>query len=259
MRVQLFGCPVDVLTMAETVESARIAMRDRIYLHHVALNAAKLVNLQRDSELAEDVKRSHIVGIDGMAIVLALKCFGRKNVERVAGIDLMHEVLAVCAKQGYRPFFLGARPEIVNSAAQNIEAQLPGLQFAGIRDGYFDQTDESAIVKEIQESGADCLFVGLPTPKKERFLAKYGETLGVPFIMGVGGSFDVAAGLVDRAPPFMQRYGLEWLYRTYQEPRRMWWRYARTNTVFAWMVLKGLLRQRLMGLSPVELPQNALR
>src|SRR6516225_9083210 len=91
-------------------------------------------------------------------------------------------------------------------------------------------------------SGADCLFIGLPTPRKERFLAAYRDRLGVPFIMGVGGSFDVLAGEVTRAPQAMQKFGLEWLYRIYQEPRRMWWRYFRTNTIFAGMMFAATVR-----------------
>ena len=115
---------------------------------------------------------------------------------------------------------------------------------AGYRDGYFSADDEEAVVRDIVASGADCLFVAMPTPRKERFLAKHRDALNVPFVMGVGGSFDVIAGFVDRAPSVMQRYGLEWLYRIYQEPRRMWWRYARTNTIFAAMLLSSLVRRR---------------
>ena len=92
-------------------------------------------------------------------------------------------------------------------------------------------------------TGADCLFIAMPTPRKERFLAAYRDQLQVPFIMGVGGSFDVLAGEVTRAPPLIQKSGLEWLYRIYQEPGRMWWRYCRTNTIFAGMMLSSLIKR----------------
>ena len=252
MRVKLFGCPIDILSMDETVDLVRTAVRRREQLHHVAINAAKLVNLQANSELAEDIKRSHIVGIDGMSIVLALRAFGWRNPERVAGIDLMDEVLGMCAKEGFRPFFLGAKPAIVVKASSKACEKYPELEFAGIRDGYFSEAEEADVVEQIRASGADCLFVGIPTPYKERFLAKNAEALGVPFIMGVGGSFDVWAGFVKRAPVAMQRFGMEWLYRTYQEPRRMWWRYTRTNSIFAAMLLYGVIRSRLLGLAATE-------
>ena len=101
----------------------------------------------------------------------------------------------------------------------------PNIRFAGMRDGYFAADREKEVVEEIRNSGADCLFIAMPTPRKERFLSAYRDQLQVPFIMGVGGSFDVLAGDVTRAPPLMQKSGLEWLYRIYQEPSRMWWRY----------------------------------
>jgi N-acetylglucosaminyldiphosphoundecaprenol N-acetyl-beta-D-mannosaminyltransferase len=96
-------------------------------------------------------------------------------------------------------------------------------------------------VDAIRVSGADCLFIGMPTPRKERFLAAHRDLLGVPFIMGVGGSFDVVAGKVNRAPAKLQALGLEWLYRVYQEPGRMWWRYAKTNTIFAFLLLRAMM------------------
>ena len=119
----------------------------------------------------------------------------------------------------------------------------PIIEFAGMHDGYFAADQEQRVVEEICSSRADCLFIGMPTPSKERFLSAYRNQLGVPFIMGVGGSFDILAGKVTRAPRFMQKLGLEWLYRVYQEPSRMWWRYCRTNTIFAGMVLSAFIRR----------------
>ena len=157
----------------------------------------------------------------------------------------MIELLAVCADKGFRPFFLGATPRVVHQAAKEVLVKHPTISFAGIRDGFFDQKRELEIVKEIQESGADCLFIGMPTPYKERFLASHRNSLNVPFIMGVGGSFDVLAGKVRRAPTRMQSLGLEWVYRIYQEPRRMWWRYAKTNTIFVGLLAHAIVRRSL--------------
>lgn len=243
MRVDLFGCPVDVLTMPETVDLARVAMRDRARLQHVALNVAKFVNLRSDPILRSDVMGSEIIGIDGMGIVLALRLCGVPVKERVAGIDLFQEVLAVCAKDGFRPFLLGATADVLHRAADVITGRFPQIQLAGLRDGYYGPDKEAEVVEQIVNSKADCLFIAMPTPRKERFLSAYRDRLGVPFIMGVGGSIDVIAGYVRRAPLTMQSMGLEWLYRVYQEPRRMWWRYVKTNTLFA-----GIIIQHVVGL-----------
>jgi N-acetylglucosaminyldiphosphoundecaprenol N-acetyl-beta-D-mannosaminyltransferase len=243
MRTEILGCPVDILSMEETLELARTAMQRKKTTLHVALNVAKLVNMRSDSVLASDVKNSDVVGIDGTGILWAARLLGLPAKERVAGIDLLQSLLAVSAQEGFRPFFLGATPEVVRRASIAITTRYPTIRFAGICDGYFNADQEKAIVAEIRESGADCLFIGMPTPRKERFLAAYRDQLGVPFIMGVGGSFDVLAGHVARAPLAMQKLGLEWLYRVYQEPRRMWWRYLKTNTIFAGMMLVAVIQR----------------
>lgn len=243
MRVNLLGCSVDILTMAETVDRAKLAMRERKRVQHVALNVAKFVNMRTDSVLRADVMESDVIGIDGMGILLALRLFGIPVSDRVAGIDLCWEVLKVCATDGFHPFLLGATPSVLAKAADVIAATFPSLQIAGVRDGYFRAEEEGEVVEQIINSKADCLFIAMPTPRKERFLAAYRDRLGVPFIMGVGGSLDVIAGQVRRAPLIMQSMGLEWLYRVYQEPRRMWWRYAKTNTLFAGILIRGMLDQ----------------
>jgi N-acetylglucosaminyldiphosphoundecaprenol N-acetyl-beta-D-mannosaminyltransferase len=245
MRASFMGCPIDVLSMSETVEVAKDAMVRRRQVRHVALNVAKLVNMRSDPVLAEDVASSDLVGIDGMGVVWGARALGVPVGTRVAGVDLMNEILAVCAREGFRPYFLGAKPDVLRRAVENAGRLHPNLRFAGVQDGYFKPTQEPEIVRAIRESGADCLFIGMPTPRKERFLSAHREALETPFIMGVGGSFDVLAGEVRRAPLVMQRLGLEWLYRVYQEPRRMWWRYARTNAVFVGMMADALLRRSL--------------
>jgi len=244
MRVSLFDCPIDIVTMEEALASTRRAMAQGEQLHHVAMNVAKLVNMRTDPELAADVRAGELVTIDGMGIAYALKLRGYAVPGRVTGVDLMERVVAMCAEEGRKPYLLGAKPEVVRKAASELMARHPGLVIAGYRDGYFSNEEEHAVVADIIASKADCLFVAMPTPRKERFLAKHRADLKVPFVMGVGGSFDIVAGHVDRAPPFMQRHGLEWLYRIYQEPRRMWWRYARTNTIFGMMLISDLVRRR---------------
>ena len=239
------GCPINILTMAETVELARGSMRNRTRLQHVALNVAKLVNARSDSVLASDVANSDVVSIDGMGIVWGARLLGLPVRERVAGVDLLYRLLAVCADEGFRPYFLGATSEVLQLAVAQAQARHPKLRFAGFRDGYFKPGEEPDVVRQIRDSGADCLFIGMPTPRKERFLAGHRDALNVPFIMGVGGAFDVLSGRVKRAPGRMQALGLEWLFRVYQEPGRMWWRYGKTNALFAAILGRELVRHYL--------------
>lgn len=251
MRISFLGTPIDLLSEEETLRRAVAAMQAGPPITHVALNVAKFVKMRTDAELRADVEQADLIGIDGMGVVLALRLFGQRRVERVAGVDLMFALLDRCARLGLRPFILGARPEVLERAASVARKRWPGLDFAGLRDGYFTAADGEAVAAEIRASKADCLFVAMPTPRKERFLHQYGRTVGVPFIMGVGGSVDVLAGVVSRAPAWMQRCGLEWLHRLLQEPRKMFWRYLSTNAAFILIVGRAWIG-RLFG-------QEALR
>lgn len=245
MRVFLFDTPVDILSRQQTIDRAVSAMVTRKRCQHVALNVAKLVNARSDNELDQDVRDSDIVGIDGMGIVFALRLFGYKVEERVAGVDLFDDLIAACASRGFRPYLLGATQTVLDETMAVLARRHSSLRFAGARNGYFKPEEEASVVADIRASGADCLFIAMPTPRKERFMRAWRDHLGVPFLMGVGGTFDVVAGKVERAPATYQRFGMEWLYRLMQEPRRMFWRYARTNTLFLGMMLPGLVRHWL--------------
>lgn len=247
-RVAFFGVPVDLLSMQETVAIAERAMAERRQTRHTALNVAKLIKMKSDPLLAEDVAGSDIIGIDGAGIAWGLSLFGIRAVERVAGVDLFENILALCARTGRRPYILGARQDILDRAMTEATRRFPGLTFAGSRNGYFKTDDVPGIVAQIRESGADALFVAMPTPHKERFLNAHSRELGVPFIMGVGGSVDVLAGHISRAPVAMQKLGLEWFHRMAKEPRKMFWRYASTNSAYLWWLLRSLLT----GRNPVE-------
>ena len=243
MRILFLGTPMDLLSFEQTVAQALGAMESGPPAVHVAINVAKFVNMRRDPELRRDVEQADIIGVDGMGLVLALRLFGQRGVERVAGVDLMNALLGECARRGLRPFLLGARREVLEGAAETARQRWPGLVFAGLQDGYFSAEEEDEVVARIRSSGADSLFIAMPTPRKERFLHGHGRGLGVPFVMGVGGSVDVLAGAVSRAPSWMQRSGLEWLHRLLQEPRKMFWRYASTNSLFALIVARAVLGQ----------------
>ena len=240
-RITFFETNVDLLSLEQLIDRAEAAMQSRSLTRHTALNVAKLINMRSDSELASDVNTSDIVGIDGKGIVYGLSMFGLPSAERVSGIDLFFALLEHCAKTGRRPFILGAKQAILERAMDVAQKRYPGLEFAGSRNGYFTQEQHQDVVNGIAGSGADCLFVAMPTPHKERFLNAYAAQLDVPFIMGVGGSVDVLAGHVSRAPKWMQEAGLEWLHRMLKEPRKMVGRYARTNSAYAMLLLRTLL------------------
>jgi N-acetylglucosaminyldiphosphoundecaprenol N-acetyl-beta-D-mannosaminyltransferase len=240
MREEFLGVPIDILSLNDTVELADKSMSNRQRCQHVALNVAKFIKMRQQPELWRDVVESDIVGIDGMGILWGSRLLGLKAHERVAGIDLFKEILGLCGRKRFRPFFLGATDGVLQKMISNLRADFPNLQIAGWHNGYFGPEENVRLVESIRRSGADCLFLGLPTPRKERLLAQYKDEFGVPFIMGVGGSFDVLAGAVHRAPLWMQNAGLEWFYRLYQEPRRMFWRYVSTNISFANLVTREL-------------------
>lgn len=243
-RIDLMGCPMDVATMGETVQQVESAVAGGQFTQHVVVNVAKLVNMRKDPELDASVRECDIINIDGMGVVLGARMLGHAVPERVAGVDLFHELLAMSARQGYSVFLLGAKDEVVSETARRVQARYPDLKLAGHHHGYF-WDDEQALVERIRASGAQLLFVAITSPKKENFINKWRDQLGVTFVMGVGGTFDVVAGKVQRAPVWMQKAGLEWFYRVLQEPGRMWKRYLVTNSVFAWL----LLREKL-GLNP---------
>jgi N-acetylglucosaminyldiphosphoundecaprenol N-acetyl-beta-D-mannosaminyltransferase len=239
-RIKFLGAPMDSGTMVDTVKYIETKLISKVFLQHVVVNVAKLVHMQNDAVLRDSVKACDLINIDGMGVVLGARFCGHYIPERVAGVDLFHNLLEMSAKRDFPVFLLGAEQEIVEKTAKNVEALYPNLKIAGIHHGYF-WDDEEAVVNKIRESGAKLLFVAITSPKKENFINKWQDKLGVDFVMGVGGTFDVVAGKVKRAPVWMQNYGLEWLYRVIQEPGRMWKRYLITNSKFAYLLFKEKL------------------
>ena len=221
-RINIFNCPIDKYTMDETVKIIDESIQNKIHLHHVVVNAAKLVHMQKDKELYDSVVSSDIINPDGQAVVWASKFLGQPLKERVAGIDLMENLVKLAHKKGYKVFFFGAKEEIVKGVVDRYTKEYSKKIIAGYRNGYFKKDEEKNIANQIASSGADILFVAISSPTKEIFLNTYKDIINTPFIMGVGGSFDVVAGKVTRAPLWMQKAGLEWFYRFLQEPRRMW-------------------------------------
>lgn len=243
----LLGVPISALTMDDALDRVDEAIAPRSRLRIGVVNAAKLVNMRRDAALRQDVLSSDLILADGMSVVWASRLLGRPLPERVTGIDLMLGMLRRGARKGHRVYCLGATQEVLDRVAAHIAADYPGLQLAGRHHGYFGPAEEPVVAADIAAARADILFVAMTSPRKERFMARWGDQFGVPVCHGVGGSFDILAGKVRRAPQRWQRLGLEWLYRVKEEPRRLWRRYLVTNTVFCAIVLSELVRRRLLS------------
>ncbi|RDK10486.1 glycosyltransferase [Cupriavidus lacunae] len=239
-KVELFGVHAHALSMQETLEVIDRRLSAGQFTQHVVVNVAKVVNMRSDPALAESVKACDIVNIDGMGVVWGARLLGHAVPERVAGVDLFIELAALSAEKGYPIYLLGAKQAVVDKVATNLRKQHPTIRIAGWHHGYF-WDDEPALVEKVKASGARLLFVAITSPKKENFINRWKDELGVDFVMGVGGTFDVVAGEVSRAPVWMQRSGLEWLYRVIQEPRRMWKRYLLTNSLFLLLILRNLV------------------
>lgn len=243
-QIEAFGCPMHAIPRSKTVEAIRKLILDGKFTQHVVVNVAKIVHMKSDPKLKDSVTSCDIINIDGMGVVWGARFLGHQVPERVAGVDLFHELLAMSANSGFSVYLLGATDEVVSMTATTVQSMYPGLKIAGYHHGYF-WDDEEAMVNKVRESGAQLLFVAITSPKKENFINRWKDQLGVNFVMGVGGTFDVVAGKVKRAPIWMQNCGLEWFYRVIQEPGRMWKRYLTTNTKFAWLLLKEKCNQVL--------------
>ncbi|MBA3927799.1 WecB/TagA/CpsF family glycosyltransferase [Listeria rustica] len=232
MRTQLLGSNLDCLTLSETLKVIEGIIKKGIPTQHVVINANKINLMHEDAKLRDIVNASPLINADGSSIVLAGKLLGHDIPERVTGIDLFEELLEICNDKGYRPYFLGATQEVIGKIESHYKQKYPNMSFAGFRNGYFQPEESADIADTIRESKADVLFLAFSSPQKEYWASEHLERLDVPFVMGVGGSFDVIAGKTTRAPQWMQKAGLEWFYRFIQEPRRMFRRYFLGNLQF---------------------------
>ena len=235
--VLLLGVRVDALSIEETVEAVRTMVRSGVPHQHVGVNAALLVESERDPELRDVINGCDLVNADGMSAVWAGRLFGRPLPERVAGVDLFQRLVEVAHRDESSVYFLGAADDVVEKVATVFSERHPGLRIAGYHNGYW--RDDAEVVDAVRSARPDYLFLAIPSPRKELWLNRNLDKLGVPFVMGVGGSFDVVAGKVRRAPRWVQTMGFEWAWRLGQEPRRMWRRYLFSNAAF----LRSLARE----------------
>lgn len=239
MRIQLLGSKLDCLTMKETVAAADQIIQAGKPVQHVVINANKINLMKKDKKLQDIVNSSPLINADGASILLAAKLLGKKVPERVTGIDMMEEMLKLANDKAYRIYFFGATEEVVRKVVMITSKKYPKIQIVGHENGYFEEGMSVNIAQEIRANKADIVFVAFSSPKKEYWIHEHLESMNAPFVMGVGGSFDVIAGKTKRAPEWMQRVGCEWLYRFVQEPVRMFKRYILGNLVFLGHVWKA--------------------
>lgn len=267
-RLLILGLPVDPLDLEQARERVLTLVRDhpgplpavpagagedpgaaarRRALHAtrlvVTLNPEIAMAAQRDPALRLAVEAADLVVADGIGLVWAAALLGRPLPGRVPGIELLEALLADAARLGLRVFFLGARPEVVAEAARRAAARFPGLPLVGHHHGYFRPAEEEAVVAAVRAAAPDLLFVGMGAERELKWTFRHRERLGARVAMGVGGSFDVLSGRLRRAPRWVRRVHLEWLYRLLQEPWR--WRRQAVLPRFALRVLGEALRLRL--------------
>lgn len=220
-KVNIFGVPVDRLTLRQAVEKICRAWNEGRFLHVVTANAEMLYRCRQDRELKEIIKGAELVTADGAGVVLASRILKCAVPERVAGFDLMLDCLKEAARTGCPLYFLGSRQSVLEQAAAKARENYPGLNIVGCHHGFFQGSAEEAILEEICSLRPALLLVALGVPKQEKWIARYRKKLPSCVVIGVGGSFDVLAGAARRAPLWMQRAGLEWLYRLWKEPARL--------------------------------------
>jgi len=253
--VQILGCPITKLSLGEFVDLSEQYISSNRPRYVAVVNVAKLVKMRSDEELKQSVLAADLIGADGVPLIWASQLLGNPLPGRVNGTDLMYKLLERADEKGYRIFFLGAKERVLRRVVDVVCKAYPGVKIAGSHHGYFTAAEELAIVEKIRTAQADILFIAFGTPQKELWVKRYLAAMGVPIVHGVGGSFDVLAGMIPRAPLWMQRNGLEWLYRLVQEPRRMWRRYLVTNSIFLLLILRELIRYRLGLMTPTIEPR----
>lgn len=218
MKIDVMGLKFDSMTMDEALSRAEALLRGDKAAYVVTPNAEIAYEALHDVQLREMLNGADLMMPDGAGVVLASKLLRTPVKQKVAGVDFAAGLLGILERNGESLYLLGGKPGIGELAAQKMLEAHPQLRIAGIADGYF--RDEAPVIEKINASGADALFVCLGAPKQERFMVQHQQELHVHLMAGLGGSLDAFAGTVQRAPAWMIRLNLEWLYRLIREPKR---------------------------------------
>ncbi|MEO6908861.1 MAG: WecB/TagA/CpsF family glycosyltransferase [Abditibacteriaceae bacterium] len=233
--VEAFGVRVTAVSMSEAMAKIESYIESGTP-HHVATSDANaILCAQQDPEYAEILRRAALITPDGFGVIWGMRLLNLPVYERVTGVDMVTGICEMADKKGYSIYILGSAPGIAATAAEKLAERYPGMRIAGTQHGFYSQENisEDEVVRRIRDAKPDVLFVAFGIPKQEKFIAQHFEELQVPVSIGVGGSFDVYSEKLKRAPVYIQRSGLEWAYRVWQEP----WRWRRMSYVPRFMVL----------------------
>ncbi|MBS5116130.1 MAG: WecB/TagA/CpsF family glycosyltransferase [Erysipelotrichaceae bacterium] len=231
-RIIILDTLIDMLSMDETVDLVNQYIKTNTPLHLIGVNADKINELNKNQKMKEIVNKCGIINADGASVVLASKFLNKKLPERVAGIDLMDRIVELCSKENYSVYLLGAKEEVVSKTKTVLEQKYKGVNIIGFRNGYFDYDQWDKIADELLSLNPDVIFVGITSPLKE-YLVEFLQNKGLnSVLMGVGGSFDVISGSIPRAPLWVQKINMEWMFRVIQEPKRLFKRYFVGNFTF---------------------------
>lgn len=243
-RIKIMDTIIDVLNVDETVELVDKYVKSKTPLHLMGVNADKINEVNQNERMKEIVNSCGIINADGASVVLASKFLKKPLPERVAGIDLMQKLVELSERKGYSIYLLGAKQKVVEQTSQVLKNKHPNLNIIGIHNGYFNDSQWNEVAKILMENQPDFVFVGITSPTKE-YLIEYLQSKGLQSVfMGVGGSFDVISGNIPRAPLWMQKANLEWLFRVIQEPKRLFKRYFVGNIIFIKRVISEKLKDR---------------
>src|SRR5436190_1811217 len=243
LPISILGVRFDNLTIAETLQTIERMIATRRPHYAVTANVDFVVQAQHDVELRRIFFDAHLVLCDGTPLVWASRLLGNPLCERVAGADIVPLLIEIAERKRYRVFFLGAAPESIERAVTNVRKRHPELVICGHYSPPFNQLlemDHEEIRKRVLGAKPDLLLVSLGCPKQEKWVAMNYRALGVPVTIGVGAAIDFLAGQVRRAPVWMQRGGVEWIFRLLQEPRRLYRRYSKDIRVFGLRLLGQL-------------------
>lgn len=220
MKVDILGCGVDMVDMAGALEKVETFINAGTPHHIITLNAEIIYRAQNEPKLKKVINSAHLVTPDGAGVVWASRRLGKPLRERVTGIDLTTELAGKASQKGWKLFLYGAAPGVADEAALNLKKKYPGLRIAGTSHGYRKPEEMPDLIAEIKKAKPHILLVALGAPRQEYWIREHLQEIGVPVCMGVGGSFDVLAGRVERAPVWAQKAGLEWAYRLVKQPSR---------------------------------------
>lgn len=236
-RADILGVQVDAVTMQEAIERAETYIAERTGALVATANAEMIMRATHDAELKRILNEAAMVVPDGAGTVWAAHHLGYAMPERVAGYDLAQELMRLAPEKNQRIYFFGSAPGVAVKAKVKAEKLYSGINIVGVRDGYFSAADEAQIIADIKDAAPDLLLVALGVPKQEKWLAKHLQELRVPLAIGVGGTLDVMAGVMKRAPEWMQKAKLEWLFRAMLQPQRAGRLIALPK--FAWKVCRS--------------------